>query len=252
MLSLTQSNLLGVTRNRVGYLTLSSIPAGITCRVLFIPDSEEALAIVRGALELLTFPYSWEKFGATSPAQSAYAFMDMFDRFCFDEGNCHMIGEVVTWAGISAPSSKWLECDGASYLRTDWPDLFTIIGTTYGASDGSHFNVPDMRSRTVVGVGTGSGLSTYTLGETLGEETHVLTIGELAAHTHTDSGHTHSEIPAVPSVGAAITGVPVPSAVPGVGVTGLGSANISTSGSGDAHNNIQPSIALSYWIVASD
>ncbi len=48
----------------------------------------------------------------------------------------------------------WLWCDGASYLRTDYPALFAEIGTTYGSADGDHFNVPDWRGRHPVGKGT--------------------------------------------------------------------------------------------------
>lgn len=236
----------------MGYLTPDENPVDTVCRVLFIPNGEEYLAIVRGALDELTFAYNFEEFGSLTPAQTAAKFQPMFDAFCFNKGVCRLIGEVVTWAGSASPSDKMLECDGASYLRADYPDLFNIIGTVYGSADSNHFNVPDLRGRVPIGAGTGSGLSTYTLGQQLGEEAHVLTVGELANHTHTDSGHTHSEIPAIASVGAAITGVPVPSAVPGVGITGVGSANLSTSGGDGSHNTIQPSIVLSYWIVATD
>lgn len=53
----------------------------------------------------------------------------------------------------TTPSSGWLLCDGASYLRADYPDLFNVIGTTYGSADGAHFNVPDYRDRVLAGVG---------------------------------------------------------------------------------------------------
>lgn len=64
-------------------------------------------------------------------------------------------GALVPYAGSAAPSG-YLLCDGSSYLRDSYPDLFTAIGTTYGAADGTHFNVPDMRGRMPVGVGTNS------------------------------------------------------------------------------------------------
>lgn len=38
---------------------------------------------------------------------------------------------------------RLLERNGASLLRNDYPELFAVIGTTYGASDGTHFNLPD-------------------------------------------------------------------------------------------------------------
>jgi len=98
--------------------------------------------------------------------------------------------------------------------------------------------------------GAGAGLSARSIGDAIGEETHTLTSAEVPSHSHVDSGHTHSEIVATPSIGAAITGVPVPSAIPGVGVTGLGVANLSSSGGDGAHNNIQPSLAINFLIVA--
>jgi len=236
---------------RDAWLTPNTPGAGFICRPLFIPDGLDWLAIVTGALNELIYETNFEEYGTESPADTVAAFQTMFDHFCFDdEIGCRVIGEIIPFAGPTSPSARWLLCDGASLLRSDYPDLFGVIGTTYGAADGTHFNIPDLRGRIPVGVGSGPGLSTYALGDTGGEETHVLTIGELAAHNHSDSGHSHTESAASPTVGAAITGVPVPSAVPIPSVTGTGFANISTSGSDDPHNNIQPYLALSYLIVA--
>ncbi len=64
-------------------------------------------------------------------------------------------GAVVPFAGAAAPTG-FLLCDGSSLVRATYPDLFSAIGTTFGAADGSHFTLPDLRSRTPVGVGTGT------------------------------------------------------------------------------------------------
>lgn len=61
-----------------------------------------------------------------------------------------MTGTVLDFAGATAPNG-WLLCFGQSLLRTDYPNLFTAIGITYGAADGTHFTVPDCRGR--VGAG---------------------------------------------------------------------------------------------------
>ncbi len=107
-------------------------------------------------------------------------------------GNLFFPGFVSDYAGQTAPSG-WLLCDGSSYLRATYPNLFTAIGTTFGSVNGSSFNVPDIRGRFTVGAGHGIGLTNRVLGTAGGEESHVLAIGELAAHTHgiTDPGHTH-------------------------------------------------------------
>lgn len=161
-----------------------------------------------------------------------------------------MVGEIICYAGPTSPDSKWLSCDGSSLVRADYPDLFAILGTAFGSVDGTHFNIPDLRGRVGVGIGTGTGLSSYSLGDVAGEETHTLTTPETPSHSHTDTGHSHTEISATPSIGAAVTGVPVPSAVPGVAVTGTGFAGITSTGGDGSHNNLQPLVALNYLIVA--
>jgi len=232
------------------WLTPDTPGAGFICRRLLIPNSVEFLAIVKGALIPLIYANNFEQYGSLTPQQTAAYFQDMFADFSrATDRTCRLIGEIVTFAGATLPDPNWLFCDGASLLRADYPDLFAVIGTTYGSVDGTHFNLPDMRGRAGIGVGTGSGLSTRALGDSIGEENHQLTVSELAAHSHTDSGHTHVEGNATASVGAAITGVPVPSAIPSVGVTGTGNAAISTDGGDQAHNNMQPSLVINWCIV---
>lgn len=59
---------------------------------------------------------------------------------------------------VEVPFMGTLECDGTSYLRSAYPNLFNVIGTTYGAVDANHFNVPDMRGIFVRGWDHGRGL----------------------------------------------------------------------------------------------
>jgi microcystin-dependent protein len=217
---------------------------------LLIPNNEGFIAVVTGALNSLVLPENWYPDGTLTPEQSAAALVDMFDGFCFAQGVCRVIGEIIQWAGTASPDPKWLVCDGGSLLRADYPDLFAVIGVTYGSADGTHFNIPDLRGRTALGVGSGTGLSTYNAGDAGGEENHTLTTPETPSHSHADAGHTHTEGIAVPAIGAALVGVPIPSAVPGIGVTGLGSANIGNAGGGGSHNNLQPYLATNFLIVA--
>jgi microcystin-dependent protein len=232
------------------YLTPDEIPTDTICRALVIPNDREFIGCVTGALQELTFAHNWEDFGTLTAKQASEALLPMFNGFCFQEGICRMVGEIILWSGDTSPSIKWLVCDGANLLRTDYPDLFAVIGTIYGAADGSHFSLPDLRSRVAIGAGTGAGLSAYAIGDNLGEETHTLTTSETPSHSHSDTGHTHTEGIAFPAIGAAIVGVPIPSSVPTAGVTGIGFAGISNTGGDGAHNNIQPVLALNYLIVA--
>lgn len=82
-------------------------------------------------------------------------------------------GSVVMWAGSSAPTG-WLLCDGATISRTTYAALFAIVGTTYGAGDGSTtFKLPDTQGVFVRGSGsqTISGIThTGTRGTTEGDQ----------------------------------------------------------------------------------
>lgn len=69
-------------------------------------------------------------------------------------------GAVIPFAGSASPTG-FLLCNGASVLRADYASLFTAIGTAFGAADGTHFNVPDMRGRSPLGVGTGTKIATF-------------------------------------------------------------------------------------------
>lgn len=74
------------------------------------------------------------------------------------------IGAIQSYGGNVAPSG-WLICDGRAISRTEYSELFYVIGTTYGSGDGSTtFNIPDLRGRVITGVGTCDGV-TYNRGD---------------------------------------------------------------------------------------
>ncbi|WP_346354998.1 phage tail protein [Azotosporobacter soli] len=68
------------------------------------------------------------------------------------------VGSVVYLAQQSAPEG-WLKADGSAILRTQYADLFTAVGTMFGAGDGSTtFNLPDLRGEFVRGFDDGRGI----------------------------------------------------------------------------------------------
>src|SRR5262249_38638425 len=101
------------------------------------------------------------------------------------------IGSVIPYFTTDPPPNT-LVCDGASYNRVDFPILYALLDSAF-IIDADTFFVPDMRGRAFIGVGTGSGLSTYAMGDTGGEESHTLTTTEMPSHSHTDTGHIHTE-----------------------------------------------------------
>ena len=79
------------------------------------------------------------------------------------------IGTISPFGGSVIPS-EYLLCNGQAVSRTDYAELFTVIGTAFGTGDGSTtFNIPDLRETAPVGTGIrGNGVTshdTYTLGQ---------------------------------------------------------------------------------------
>lgn len=103
-------------------------------------------------------------------------------------GNGSLVGDIIWRAKASAPAG-FLECNGDPVSRTTYATLFAEIGTDFGVGDGlTTFNLPDLKGRSPMGKGTGSGLTARTLGVKYGSE-------DLKTHGHgssgSDSGHVH-------------------------------------------------------------
>ena len=169
-------------------------------------------------------------------------------------------GGLMLWPTSSAPSG-WLIADGAAVSRTTYADLFAVLGTAYGAGDGSTtFNLPNLKGR--VPVGYDSGQTEFdTLGETGGAKTHTLTSAEMPSHTHVQDAHTHTQDPHQHGMSEGTTdgsGTLMDRANAGSGTTTVTdnatatnqntTATNQNTGGGGAHNNLQPYIALHFII----
>jgi hypothetical protein len=64
-------------------------------------------------------------------------------------------GSIQAFGGpVSAIPSGWLLCDGSEVSRVDFAALYSVIGTYWGAGDGSTtFNIPVLTDRFLVGTG---------------------------------------------------------------------------------------------------
>jgi len=103
------------------------------------------------------------------------------------------IGIEMFWP-VLTPPAHWIRLFGQAISRTTYAAYFALIGTTYGAGDGSTtFNVPPWYGRTGIGVDTGNtvitsssvnGANAATVGGLGGAETHTLTTAQMPAHTH--------------------------------------------------------------------
>lgn len=138
-------------------------------------------------------------------------------------------GTMLDFAGTVVPDG-YLGCDGSNFSRTgSTASLFAAIGVTWGVGNGTTTaTLPDFRRKVAVGSG-GAGTATLaaTVGSTGGEESHVITTAESAAHVHGS----------IPNMAALVANGPDQLAMPGGGSF----TTSASSGGGGAHNNMQPS-----------
>jgi microcystin-dependent protein len=171
----------------------------------------------------------------------------------------------------------WLKCDGRSLNKNTYSDLFSIIGYSFGGS-GNTFSLPNPNGRVLGSTGSGSGLTSRSMGDLSGSETHTLTESQMTEHTHTlsnngahthtinDSGHRHDvDIGSANDLSGSPNNDPVAdgddfirskttnSSLTGISIDsgGLHTHTASNTGSGEAFNIIQPTIFVGNLFIYS-
>jgi len=153
----------------------------------------------------------------------------------------------------------WAACDGSLLNVSANAALYSLLGTTYGGNGTSTFGLPDLRSRVPVGVGQGTGLSRYTLGEIAGAETVTLNAAQAPSHNHTinvstanaSTSNPQNAYPAAPNyvVSRDTTMVSGYGTAPTSNVTLAAGTVNPNAGGGQPHNNLQPVLGLQYCIA---
>jgi microcystin-dependent protein len=161
----------------------------------------------------------------------------------------------------TTPPSGFLFADGSAVSRTTYADLFAVIGTTYGAGDGSTtFNLPDKRERVSVMYKSGStngtsGATLGTLGAKGGEFNHTLTTTEIPSHTHalTRQQWYSSDKVVNSDTGSIFSWKSGTGGTTSAAYQGASSGNgVQNTGGGTAHNNLQPYLVCNYIIKAKN
>ena len=162
-------------------------------------------------------------------------------------------GTITTWSDSSIPSG-FLECDGSNVSRTTYSALFAIVGTTYGAGDGSTtFGLPNLQDNVAVGksnnkaLASTGGANTVTSTGNISGSTANATLSEsqLASHDHSfsvNSGGGNSVVVSrnLGNVGNTNTA--------NAGSGNAHSHNMSANFSGDATSVVQPYLTVIYII----
>lgn len=164
--------------------------------------------------------------------------------------NVGPIGSIVAWP-TDTPPTGWLECDGSSQLRASFPTLFAVIGVTYGAADGTHFNLPDYRGEFLRGMDPGTSRDPDSASRTdRGDGTTGANVGTKQGHQFLLHGHParYSGASSTPDGSGGIT-LDVASIANAAAFTGTLSNVLGEQIGGSGGNETRPRNVNVKWII---
>lgn len=149
------------------------------------------------------------------------------------------------------PPKGFAFCNGQILPINQNTALFSLLGTFYGGNGTSNFALPNLQSRTPIHQGNG-----IVIGQTGGSEAVTLTLGQLPLHAHKfaiSNNPANALLADTSSIfGEGVNGpnsTPVNAYAPPPANTPLNAGVISNTGNNLPHNNIQPSLVLSFCIA---
>jgi microcystin-dependent protein/cytoskeletal protein CcmA (bactofilin family) len=169
-------------------------------------------------------------------------------------------GMITPFGGSSAPT-HWLLCDGTEYVIGTYPELYAVIGSSFGVATAGYFRTPDLRGRMPLGKdnmgGTSANRVTATAADSVGgfggDESKVIPVTNLPDHEHDLQGAAGAQYYAVrdvPGIGAGETTAITYDAPTGSGQgSALPSSGGVLSGSlGNAQDVMNPFTTVNYII----
>ena len=150
--------------------------------------------------------------------------------------------------GFNFAPRGWAFCDGQILPINQNQSLYSLLGTTYGGDGRTSFALPDLRGRTPIHVGRSNGGGDHLLGQKSGEETHTLAANEMPQHDHVlqATNNTPSSDQPTGHVFSKAAG----SVYGNFGSTqNLASASVANVGGSQAHENMQPYLAINFCIA---
>ena len=160
------------------------------------------------------------------------------------------IGEI-RFFGFNFPPRGWATASGQILSIAQNQALFSLLGTTYGGNGVTTFQLPDLRSRTPVGLGNNGGVGNYTMGEVTGTENVTLLTTQIPSHNHILVGTTTPATHRPPfgrTIGADTAGN-VDFLAPGGTPVALTPGSIAQAGGTQPHPNLQPYTTLNASIA---
>lgn len=157
------------------------------------------------------------------------------------------VAEIRIFAGNFAPRG-WAFCNGQLLPVAQNTALFSLIGTTYGGDGRTTTGLPNLKGRAPMHPGRGPGLTSRRLGQRGGSETITLSEAQMPNHRHTmtGSGERGDNNNPQGNYFAAGTDMYAASATSG---QFLSETALPNAGGSQAHNNVQPFLAINFIIA---
>lgn len=146
--------------------------------------------------------------------------------------------------GFNFAPRGWAFCDGQILPINQNQSLYSLLGTTYGGDGRTSFALPEMRGRTPMHVGNG-----HTEGQKSGEETHTLTANEMPGHGHTAKASSKTADQGIPNGQVLAKTSPNEAYQAATNLQDMKAGTIANVGGGQAHDNMQPFLALNFCIA---
>jgi microcystin-dependent protein len=162
------------------------------------------------------------------------------------------VGEIKLFAGSFAPAG-WAMCQGQLMPISENDTLFNLIGTMYGGDGQETFGIPDLQGRLPVHAGQGPGISqNYQQGEKAGVESVTLSTQQIPVHNHAvlitqtnqQLGPLDAYFATATSSQAGVNAYSDASAAD----TPLVNTSLQPVGGSQPHENIQPTLGITYII----
>ena len=149
----------------------------------------------------------------------------------------------IKMVGFNFAPRGWAFCDGQTLPINQNQSLYSLLGTTYGGDGRTSFALPDLRGRTPMHRADG-----HPLAQKSGAETVSLTAAEIPAHTHTVKASSSAGTTIAP-LGTVLAGADIYRDPEAGSTTALRSGTVTDAGGGQAHENMQPYLAINFCIA---
>lgn len=169
------------------------------------------------------------------------------------------VGEIRLWALNFAPQG-WAFCQGQLMPIAQNTALFSLLGTQFGGDGRVTFGLPNLQGMATVGLGQGTGLSPYAMGEQTGSTTVTVLLSEMPSHPHTVPAGSAGVLNTPPSATSFLAPPPGSRSSPGKAIYAtatqyasgpltMNAQQAGPAGGSQPHNNMAPYLVLNYCIA---